>query len=118
MRPDLLDPLDPVGSRLFAAFGGITRRSDNIPPPIREWVDGPNSGPERCSGCVFGLKTVTAPVPGGTIGGETRKVYLRGRPQVNRPARSDPARSASGKRSIDRSPELRKSRRSEPLSSG
>jgi hypothetical protein len=36
---------------------------------------------------VFGLKTLTAPVPGGTIGGETRRVYIERPAHVNRPSR-------------------------------
>ena len=38
---------------------------------------------------VFGLKTVTAPVPGGTIGGETRRVYIERPARVNRRPRLD-----------------------------
>ena len=52
---------------------------------------------------VFGLKTSTAPVPGGTIGGETRRVYIERPARVNRRPRPDPTRSASGTRSINRS---------------
>jgi hypothetical protein len=38
---------------------------------------------------VFGLKTSTAPVPGGTIGGETRRVYIERPARVNRQPRPD-----------------------------
>jgi len=43
---------------------------------------------------VFGLKTVTAPVPGGTIGGETRRVYWRDQRAVKASAGSPVGRPA------------------------
>src|SRR5258706_920034 len=67
MLPDLLDPMF---LRLLAACQRqLLRGATKARHPTRRWVSGPNSGPERCSGYVFGLKTFTAPVPGGTIGG-------------------------------------------------
>jgi hypothetical protein len=51
--------------------------------------------PNGVQGMVFGLKTVTAPVPGGTIGGETRRVYVRTRRAVKR-LRQNPVGKPAG----------------------
>src|SRR5258707_13374012 len=75
MRPDLLDPMF---LRLLAACQRqLLRGATKARYPTRRWVSGPNSGPERCSGYVFGLQTFTAPVPGWTIGGQATEAAKR-----------------------------------------
>src|SRR4051812_43165972 len=79
MRPDLLDPLNPM------FFRGATRRR-----PHTRGVSRPTLRPRTVFRVlVFGLKTSTAPVPGGTIGGETRRVYIERPARVNRRPRPD-----------------------------
>jgi hypothetical protein len=95
MRPDLLDPLFPE----------MTSAERQEPTPIRRWVNGPNSGPERCSGYVFGLKTFNRPRPRRDHRrSRTRRVYWRSRPRVNTLALQDLPKVASGTRSIPESP--------------
>jgi hypothetical protein len=105
MRPDLLDPFVPV---FFAERHG--------PRPTQDGSVGPNSGPERCSGfvLVFGLKTSTAPVPGGTIGGETRRVYIERPARVNRQPRLDPIQVGQRDAQYTRSAFTPQGRRFEP----
>src|SRR3954462_13679199 len=73
------DPLNPM------FFRGATRRR-----PHTRGVSRPTLRPRTVFRVlVFGLKTSTAPVPGGTIGGETRRVYIERPARVNRQSRPD-----------------------------
>jgi hypothetical protein len=71
--------------------------------------------PNGVQGIGLRFEDLTAPVPGGTIGGETRRLYIERPARVNRRRVLTSIRSASGTRSIPGAPCLRKAGGLSPL---
>src|SRR3954470_3884807 len=82
----------------------VLPRSDTAPSPHERGFTAHTPAPNGVQGdLVFGLKTSTAPVPGGTIGGETRRVYIERPARVNR--RRRPGLNQVGQRDAQHNPE-------------
>ena len=106
MLPDLLDPLFRCSSA-----------ERNGPGTHHEMgLKAQTPAPNGVQGIGLRLEDLTAPVPGGTIGGETRRVYIERPAHVNRRDAMTHIRSASGTRSITGAPLLRKAGGLSPIS--
>lgn len=87
MRPDLLDPL------FLKFFRGATKPQSHRRMGLTAQTPAPNG----VQGIGLRLEDLTAPVPGGTIGGETRRLYSIEPARVNRRRALTPSGRPAGR---------------------